>query len=101
MRSSPELFASAYGLSPFFNSLEYPVDTGTFGLFQVVPGGEMKSDVEGLTEESEEVWDELRTSVGSDVQGNSVFRAYMKEEKLCKLGRSYCVMGQCRLFELR
>ena len=47
----------------------------------------MKSDVEGLSEGSEEVRDELRTSVGSDMGGSSMFREYMQEEELCELGR--------------
>ena len=62
--------------------------------FWVVPGSEVESDVEGLTEGLEEVWDKLWTSVGSDVEGNSVFREYVEEEELCELGRCYCVVGQ-------
>ena len=51
----------------------------------MMSGGKEQSDVEGLTKGAEEMRDELRTSVGGNMGGNSVLREYMKEEKLCEL----------------
>ena len=38
--------------------------------------------------------DELRTSVGGNMGGNSVLREYMEEEKLCELQECNCVVSR-------
>src|SRR6266705_4967232 len=50
--------------------------------FQVVARGEVESDIKGLAQGMEEMGNELRTPVGGDVQGNSVFRKHIEEEQL-------------------
>ena len=59
----------------------------------MIAGGEVKSDIEGLTEGAEKVRDELRASIGGDVRGNSVLREDVEKEELCELWRCNCVVG--------
>ena len=61
--------------------------------FRMIAGGEMKSDIEGLTEGVEKVRDELRASIGGDVRGNSVLREDVEKEELCELWRCNRVVG--------
>ena len=49
-------------------------------------------DVEGLTQGVEEVRNELRSSIGSDVQGNAVLRKDVKQEQLSQSRRIYGIV---------
>ena len=48
--------------------------------FQVIPGGKMKSDVEGLSKGAEEMGDELQAVIRGYVTGDTVLGEYMQEE---------------------
>ena len=54
--------------------------------FWVVPGGEMKSDVKGLSKGLEEVQDTLQTSVGSDVRGAPCLENTWRRKSYVSLG---------------
>src|SRR6266571_1578355 len=50
--------------------------------FRVIARGEVETDIKGLAQGTEEMGDELRTPVGGDVRGNSVFGKHIEEEQL-------------------
>ncbi len=50
--------------------------------FRVVARGEVEMDIKGLAQGTEEMGNELRTPVGGDVRGNSMFRKHIEEEQL-------------------
>src|SRR6266581_8691608 len=51
--------------------------------FQVIARGEVETDIKGLAQGMEEMGNKLRTPVGGDVRGNSMFRKHIEEEQLC------------------
>ena len=61
--------------------------------FRMIAGGEMKLDIEGLTEGAEKVRGELCASIRGDVRGNSMLREDMEKEELCKLWRCTVIMS--------
>jgi len=75
-----------------FESLVHPL--GLTISFWVITRGEMQGHSECFSERAEEVGDELRTSVGGDMGGYSVFGKHMRNEKLGKLRGSDGVVGR-------
>jgi len=62
--------------------------------FWVITRGEMQGHSECFFERAEEVGDELRTSVGGDMGGYSVFGKHMCDEELGKLRGTDGVVGR-------
>ena len=60
----------------------------------MVTRGEVKGHTEGFTKRVEEVGNKLRTSVGSDVTGNSMLGEHLGDEKLCYIRGGDGVVGQ-------
>ena len=50
--------------------------------FWVITRGEMKGHAEGFSKRAEEMGDELQTSVGGDMTGNSVLGEYLGDKQL-------------------
>ena len=59
----------------------------------MIPGSEVKLHIEGLSEGSEEVGNELGSAVGCDMSRNSVFGKHMDYEELGKLCGRDSVLG--------
>jgi len=61
--------------------------------FWVITRGEMQGHSECFSEQAEEVGDELRTSVGGDMGGYSMFGKHMRDKELGKLRGGNGVVG--------
>ena len=54
----------------------------------MITGGEVEANIQGFTQRPKKVGDELRTSIGGDVGGNSMLRKDVEEEEFGQLQRS-------------
>src|SRR3984957_802070 len=61
--------------------------------FRVISGSEVKLHIQSLSERSEEVGNELGSTVGRDMSGNSVLGKHMDYEELGKLCGRDSVVG--------
>jgi hypothetical protein len=59
----------------------------------MITGGKMELHVESLSERPEEMGDELRASIGSDMSRNSVLRENVNKEKMGELRRGNRIVG--------
>ena len=60
----------------------------------MITGSEMQLHIQSNFERAEEMGNEFRSTIGSDVAWNSVLGEDMKDEELCKLLRHDHVMSQ-------
>ena len=60
----------------------------------MISGSEVQFHVQSNSERAEEMGNEFRSTIGSDVAWNSVLGEDMKNEELCKLLRCDHVMSQ-------
>ena len=91
-RSSAQLSVVTIDSEVLFESLVRPL--GLTISFWVITRGEVQGHSECFSERAEEVGDELRTSVGGDMGGYSVFGKHMRDEELGKLRGSDGVIGR-------
>ena len=54
--------------------------------FRMIAGGEMKLDIEGLTEEAGKVRDKLRASIGGDVRGTPCLEKTWRRKSFASSG---------------